>query len=38
VVGNVWRGFAEGFEGIDNKVDAIVSAVLVAATDQMLTH
>ena len=38
VIGNVRWVFAEGFEGIDNKVDAVVSAVLVAAADQMLTH
>lgn len=38
VISNVWRVFAESFECIDNEMDAVVTAVLVAATDQLATH
>jgi hypothetical protein len=38
VVGNVWRVFAESFEGIHNEVDTVVAAVFVLASDQVLTH
>jgi hypothetical protein len=38
VLGNFWRIFAQRFEGVYNKVDAIVAAVLVFASDQVFTH
>jgi hypothetical protein len=38
IVSDVWRVFAESFEGVDDEVDAVVTAIFIASADQVLTH